>query len=169
MVATCIFLLPAGLSANDGISYYAVFQKTTVPYFLSLLLPAYFSLRFAINLSKSKPYILPRAGFIGLAILLGGLALIPYNQSGLSYELHTGLGATLFLTEIALCAWLVLSVRWDTLNAILLILIALAGIASGLYLRPAAGLLLQSQLIFQLFFAIILIRSATSLDRLRAI
>ncbi len=154
------FLLPDALSANDGFSFFGANARTVMPYTIGLLLSALFSVLFALALPKTRDYFPAKLGFQCLALLLLSMTLIQYNLSGSFYGLHTSIGAALFFLEVALAAWMVFKLRWDSINVSSLALMVIAGIASGLYLRPTVGLLLQSQVVFQIFFAVILIRSS---------
>lgn len=159
MLLACIFIRPAGLAANDGLSYFGGFLNTVVPYSFSFLLYAYFLWRVASLLALS---FLGRYGwFVALvlrtmAVFLAGLVLTPHT---LVNSIHTAFGSALFSLQLLLSLYL-LAVRRDWLNAVIFIAELTSGLTALYYLPRPVGLLLQSQVIFQLAFGLLLRRAA---------
>ena len=74
-------------------------------------------------------------------------------------------GSVLFVLQLLLSGWLVVRVNYN-IWAILLALLELAGgVASAAYLKYTHGLLIQSQILFQLAFGVLLIYTQPRLQR----
>lgn len=146
----CILLKPEGLSANDGISYYGVFRETFPPYATGLLGAALFTLQSAGSL-PARARVLSIA-FKAYTPLILGLVVTPYTGGRVLNDLHVACGSLLFSLQLIVSGW----VTWRFHYALWCIAFSFAelsaGIASAIYLHPAHGFLLQSQVIFQLTF-----------------
>lgn len=154
--ALCIIIKPHGLTANDGLSYYGVFKSTIIPYAISLLLPSFFFLRIGLELD-SKKYMQLRLVFFFFSICMLGLVLTPYNANTFLYALHTTLGSILFATQLLVTGVMAIEQKDHLLIPYYWLIELIAGIVSALYLAPTKGYLLEYQVIFQLFFSLILI------------
>jgi hypothetical protein len=153
-----VALQPAGLAANDGISYYGIYLKTVLPYTVGLLGTAYFT-GLAGTTLRQKELLPIRWVLIASAPLLTIIALTPYSFGRVVEDTHTTAGAILFILQLLLSGWLIVKSRFAWW-AICLSLSELAcGIMSFIYLHPKDGLLLQMQVLFQLAFGILLILS----------
>ena len=151
LLLACIWLLPAGLTVNDGLSYYGVHWVTAPLFTLALALYAWAMLLVCNRLSaKYSLPIIAKAGIV-MAICAVGLILTPYQLSTVLHVLHDSVGATLFGTEMALAAWLTLSSR-RVIDGLLLIIQFSAGVVAFLSLPNYLQLELVGQVIFQLAF-----------------
>ena len=157
LFSICILIRPAGLAANDGLSYFGTFKTTIIPYSLAFLVDAYFYLKTAAYIKVDIPtfkYLTMSLQI--MAVLLVGLLLTPHT---LFDSIHTMFGATLFSLQFLLSIWLLLKDHFDWQNIALFILEFLSGLAAFYYLPKPNGLLLQTQLIFQLAFGAMLVRA----------
>lgn len=153
----CIALLPAGLHTNDGISYYGIFERTLIPYTLALGGAAYFAWLAADKLTRPELRYVRFSLFL-YTLLVVGIMLTPYSLGRWFDYLHTTFGSALFSLQLLLSFWLVWRLRtwWAWALAVVELV---AGIFSAAYLSPKTGLLLQSQLLFQLAFGALLLLS----------
>lgn len=155
-ILVCIFLKPAGLETNSGLSYYGIYAQTVVPYMFALLGAAVFSLTAARTMTRvADRYI--RFGLVCFAVLLVGISLTPYSVGEPINLLHTTFGSALFSLQLILTGWLAFWRRRNITTVGLWLIEFLAGIASAAYLNPSHGYLLESQLLFQLAFGTLLI------------
>ncbi|HUD07465.1 MAG TPA: hypothetical protein VMQ52_00045 [Candidatus Saccharimonadales bacterium] len=154
----CIAIKPKGLAANGGISYYGTFLETAVPYTIGILGGAYFGYRLAKTLHKaSLKYV--RLALIVISILSIGIVLTPYSINAVLDWTHTILGSIIFILELVISGWVIKSFEYDSTILVLGLLEFICGVLAAIYTRPPHGFLIQSQLLFQLFFGIILYRS----------
>lgn len=160
-LVVCVLLKPTGLSTNNGISYYGVYRETFFPYAVGLLGAAYFAVRAIDHLPTGEKVV--QQSLKLYAPLVVGIVITPYAVGRWMDYLHTICGATLFSLQLALSCWLVWRLRYAWWGVALVSVQLLAGIASAIYLKPPHGLLLQSQLLFQLAFGTLL---ALGLQRL---
>lgn len=151
-VAFCVLLLPQGLFANDGISYYSAQRLTIIPYSIGLLSIAWFSYKLAQSLPKGSHPVL-KTGFNTISIILLLLVATPYGINFTIEYIHTLISAALFLVQFLIMWWLALRVRSDAINLFLLFLMAMEMIVTVMYLNPKAGYLIVGELSFQLTFA----------------
>jgi hypothetical protein len=154
----CIVIKPKGLAANSGISYYGTFLKTVVPYTAGILGSAYFSYRLARTL-RSSSLALAQSILVVISILSIGIVLTPYSINAILNWAHTILGSIIFVLQLVLSGWIIKNLNFNSSMLILWLLEIGCGILAAIYIRPPHGFLIQSQLLFQLLFAIILFRS----------
>lgn len=157
MLAICLLMRPAGLAANDGLSYFGGFLNTAVPYSFSFLLYAYFLWRVAPLLAASLGgkyawviALVPRV----MTGFLVGLVLTPHT---LVNNIHTAFGSALFALQLLFSIY-IFAFRRSWQNGVILIIELASGLAALYYLPKPEGLLLQSQVIFQLAFGLLLRR-----------
>lgn len=157
-LAVSISLRPAGLAANGGISYYGIFANTFIFYMICLLGTATFSFLAArlIDLPDLRPL---RRGLLAFAALIAIIALMPYSVSIVFDLSHTIAGIILFIVQISLSLWLLAKLKWSKVPLLCVIAEAVTGVISILYVLPQQGFLIQSQMAFQLAFAILLMYS----------
>lgn len=157
-----ILLKPQGLGANAGISYYGIYARTAGPMVAGLLGSASFSWLAASQMRTSslRPV---RLGLIVFALLTIVIVVTPYSVSNFLDWLHTVAGSALFSLQLLLSFWLVAKLRYNIMAILLTIIELAAGIACAFYLRPAHGLLVQFQILFQLAFGAMLIYSLSKL------
>jgi hypothetical protein len=154
----CIVIKPKGLAANAGISYYGTFLRTVVPYTAGILGSALFSYRLAKSLHGSS-FAFTRKVLIVIAILSIGIVLTPYSINVILDWTHTILGSIIFVLQLILSGWIIKNFDFNSSMLVLWLLEIGCGILAAIYIRPAHGFLIQSQLLFQLLFGIILFRS----------
>jgi hypothetical protein len=154
----CIGLMPEGLGANNGMSYYGVHWETVLPYAVGILSAALFTrraLRHAASTSPSPGHL--RIAADAFALLLGGIILTPYTLNGAVDWTHRLLGAALFVLQLLLAIRLV---AWAHGAGTALLLVQLAGgIIAAVYLLQDDGFLLQGEATFQFGFGALLIRT----------
>ncbi|HEX5797494.1 MAG TPA: hypothetical protein VFX86_03840 [Candidatus Saccharimonadales bacterium] len=152
-ISICIFLLPEGIFANDGISYYSAYKLTALPYAAGLLLTALFSYKVAGSLPEKAPRAMARA-FKLISFMLVAIAVVPYGIDFVVEYTHTILSALLFLIQFLIVWWLAFRVRADIISLLLLVLMAAEMIFSVMYLTPRKGYLIFGELAFQITFAV---------------
>jgi hypothetical protein len=156
-----ILLKPAGLSANDGISFYGIYTRTIVPYLISLLGAAFLYWRAARVLTGPNMKLI-KLGLIISAILTVVIAATPYSVNSYLGFFHASAGSSLFSLQLLLSFWLVKLLRYDFWAILLLLVEFFAGIFCFIYLSPPQGLLIQFQIIFQIAFGGLLVFSLNS-------
>jgi hypothetical protein len=157
LLVICIFIRPAGLGANSGVSYYGGYSNTLLPYSLAFLVESVILWRAASMMNKKTKidsYI--SSALKVFAILFIGILITPHTVLG--WE-HRTIGSTLFSLQLIMGIILVFFVYRDWLNVALLITVLLSGLASLIYLLQPNGFMIQSQIIFQISIWIIFIRS----------
>lgn len=145
---------PQGLAANDGLSYYGSFRTTIIPYSLAFLASAYYYWQTALTIQKKPSYrhqLAPALKF--MAVLCIGLLVTPHT---LVDPIHTAIGSTLFAFQLVVSVWLLVVTRWRWQIIAGTAIELLSGIAALHYLPKPHGLLLQTQVIFQLAFGLLL-------------
>lgn len=158
-VLICTILAPAGLRDNDGLSYFGVHKITIIPYGAGLLISAYLVLKSLNYLSEAKKLIPLRWSMKSVAWLMAGIVVTPYSIDNWFDWIHTTIGTTLFSIQLLLVIWLILTIKNDWINWLLLVVQVTGGLISLFYLAPPQGFLLQGQVLFQAAFSVILLRS----------
>ena len=153
-----IFLLPDGLSANDGISYYSARSTTALPYLFGLLGAAWFSIKLVRSL-PSQSHTMVKVGFLAIALLLLAIAVAPYGISSTFEYSHIILSALLFLVQFLIVFWMSFKLRRDTTGFLFVMLLLLEMYVTVMYLSPQKGYLLQGEVLFQITFAAAVYRS----------
>lgn len=157
----CVALRPAGLGANDGISYYGIHPLTVAPYAVAIGGSALFTRRALRALAPGLPapaYVARMAD--GLALMSGGVVLTPYSANALFDWAHTLLGTVVFFCQLVLAVQLLAWSGGDGWIAWLLAAQFTAGVIAAIYVLPEDGFLIQAQLGFQLAFGGLLARTA---------
>lgn len=161
-LGVCIALKPAGLAANDGVSYYGTFGATFAPFALAILGPAVCALLIARQ--TTKPDLWPlRFSLIFFALLAAIITFTPYTVSTFMDWTHTIAGSLLFALQLALSFWLAAKLHWEVWTLLLACLELTAGIVCAVYVLPAHGFLIQAQIVFQLAFGGLLIYALNKL------
>ncbi len=158
----CTILKPKGLTINQGISYYGVFWLTIVPYCFGLLGGAYFCWRYALQLKKPDLWLV-RYTFVAMSLLIIGVALTPDTLGRFIDDLHVTCGSILFVLQLLFSGWLIVQLQYDFRAIALSLLELMAGVMSFIYLAPKHGYLLESQVVFQLSFGILILYSLPQL------
>lgn len=155
----CVFLKPAGLTINGGISYYGVYKLTIFPYCLALLGAAYYCLLSAKQVTDSAVVFT----LVSMSVLLAGLVITPDTGGRFIADSHVLCGSVLFIIQLLASGWLIVRTQYD-LWVIGWALIELAGgIASLIYLSPKHGYLLEAQVVFQFSFGVLFFYSIAKL------
>jgi len=156
-LAVCVVLKPSGLSVNDGTSYFGIYRETLLPYAFGLLSAAYFAIRASAQLPPNVALL--RQALVVYALLIVGIVITPYAVGKWVDYLHITFGSVLFSLQLLLSCWLIWQLHYTWWGVALVLIELASGIAALRYLRPAHGLLFQSQVIFQLAFATLLVLS----------
>lgn len=158
-IGACVAILPRGLYINIGASYYGVHLKTLIPYTLGLVLSAYFVWLAAKELSSSYPEIVFKWILYMVACLILCIVATPYTANHLISNAHNTMGIALFFIQFIFSYWLILWVYRDPINVLIVIGLSIAGISAFIYNENPHGFLIEGQLLCQLFFSILLIRT----------
>lgn len=162
LLIICIAIRPAGLIANSGISYYGVYGNTLLPYSLGFLLVSVATWRSAAMIqpeTKIEKYV--RRALQVFTILFLGLLLTPHTV--LPGE-HVFFGSTLFSLQLILGILLLFAIKRDWINALLLVIAFLGGVASLIYLNTSHGYMILSQVIFQVAVWMLFVRTMPCLS-----
>lgn len=158
-IALSVAIKPAGLSENDGFSYYGVDRYTAAFYVLGLVIIGGFYLLAARGLAMTGVARLARFMLYLIVLALAVTVVTPYTFSLGFHTVHIFATFALFALETSLAVWLVAMSRFDWQNLGLLVLLLGAATLMWFSLRPRPGFLLQSEIVFQLMFSFILARS----------
>jgi hypothetical protein len=156
----CVALKPDGLGANDGISYYGIFRQTVVPYAIAILGPGYFiwtALRTAAPFAPAPVYLRRMANCLAALSVL--VVLTPYSANPVFDWVHTLAGAFLFVLQLLLGLRLLGWSGGDGWTSGLLLLQFLSGLFCAVYVLPKHGFLLQGEVVFQIAFGALLVRT----------
>jgi lipid-A-disaccharide synthase-like uncharacterized protein len=159
-VLGCVVLLPGGLSANNGISYYGVHLLTVPVLAVALLSAAGYTrrgLRLLAPVTPGPDFL--RRSADAFAVLLVGILLTPYTVGMVMDWTHRGIGSALFVLQLVLGARLVGWTR-DAVAAAFWGVQLLGGVASAVYVLRAQGYELETQTLFQLGFGALVLRAA---------
>ena len=159
-VAVGVALRPHSLEANSGISYYGVHWDTFPGYAVGLIGAALFTrraLRAAAGATPA-PDALRRTGDWFLLLVLG-VVLTPYSVGGLVDWSHRGFGSSMFALQLVLALRLISWAPRDPLSLVLLLIQLAGGVLSLTFLVLHTGYLIQAELLFQLGFGALLIRT----------
>jgi hypothetical protein len=157
LVLICFALLPSGLLANDGLSYYGVHWVSVLPYISALALYAV-ALLYATRLlatQYAKPEV-EKAGVL-MNLCLALLAITPYSLSVPVHAAHDTFGSALFCTQLVVALWLATR-RRSRGDLLLIALMVLAGVAAFFSLFDVWHLEVVGQLVYQFTFVGILWR-----------
>ena len=160
-----ILVRPSGLVANSGVSYYGIYLGTVVPYSIALLGAAFATWRSASELAE--PNWVTR-GLKLMSICLVGIVLTPYSFGVIFDRTHTSLGALLFIVQLVVSGRIAFQLDGRVANIVLWLVELGAGIVSALYVFPSHGYLIESQIVFQVAFAAILLSSRPLILRPRS-
>lgn len=154
-LVACVILRPAGLGANDGMSYYGTFPDTFPYYAFSFLGTAISSLLAAklISLRELRPL---SRGLLAFGLLILVITFTDYSVSPLFDWSHTIAGIILFIVQFFVSFWVLIKLKWARWPLLFLVLEIAAGAFSVIYVLPSHGFLIQSQAAFQLSFAALL-------------
>lgn len=157
LIITCILLRPIGLGVSDGLSYFGIYRRTIIPYSIGLMIFAYMiwrlSYRFKGEGFKSKlSVVLLRITSLSAI----GIAITPYN---LVFGIHTFFGALMFFCQFLFALLMAEKTRLDHLISLYVLGLAISGLLAVYYLASLNGDLKSLQIIYQIFFAALLMRT----------
>lgn len=152
-LVVCVIIRPAGLAANEGISYYGVYRQTIVPYVLAFLGSGYFAIKAGEHIHPAGLKTL-KYSLITMGLLTMGLMITP---SSLADGLHRVFGVSLFVLQLLLSGWFIIRLKYDYRAVVLTLMEFGGGLAAFIWLSPAQGYLLQAQVVFQLAFGGLLV------------
>ena len=150
----CFLIRPIGLTNNAGLSFYGTMTITLVPYLIALLGPAFYFLRFALDLDVEELAIIKYA-FISYAFFILGLSITPYTAGRYIADAHLTCGSILFSLQLLLSFWFIYRLHFVTWAIALTTLEFFAGLISFIYLSPKQGYLTETQFIFQICFSVV--------------
>lgn len=155
LLLLCVVLDPNSLSANNGFSYFGAKAVTVIPYSLAFLGYAFF-LWLASNQTKPSHQSAKvlKVVLIIMALLMVGLTITPHT---ILANLHKIFGSTLFVVQLLTSFYLVVKNGKNYLIYFFILIMLTSGLFSWYYLPLNEGYMIQSQLIFQIAFAGILI------------
>ncbi len=158
-IIICIIIRPKGLRVDNGISYYGTHLNTLAAYTISLAGSAFIAILAAIKYIK-KDYDSIRSFLFILFPLTLTIILFPYNINSTYKTIHEYSGILIFIIQIIISLIILFKIYRDRFNIFLFIIQILGGLISAYYLLPSQGFLIQGQLLFQLAFGILIIRSS---------
>ncbi|MBO3745369.1 hypothetical protein J5X84_04755 [Streptosporangiaceae bacterium NEAU-GS5] len=159
-LVVCVALVPAGLGANKGFSFFGIHWLTVVPYAVGVLGCALFTRRALRAAAPATPApARARQAADAFGLLTAGLVVTPdYAENVLAWT-HRALGASLFVIQLVLAARLVAWAGGDPLSAAFWLFQLGGGVICAIYVLRAEGFLLQGQVLFQLAFGVVLART----------
>jgi hypothetical protein len=166
----CILVRPEGLGTNNGISYYGTRWPTFAPYAFALLGVGFFTRRALRAIAPVLPgdRARPRLDLTLMAdwflAMVTGVALTPYTFGTLFDWAHTIISTLLFLYQVVLSVQLVRWTDGGTPSLLFLLLELVGGVIAARYVLPKDGYLLHGQVVFQIGFGGLVLRTATLLQ-----
>lgn len=159
LLLLCIVLRPSGLAANDGLSYFGIWKTTLIPYAAALLIYEYSLWKTSEALGHSRKSRLLAIALKLMSVLVIGILVTPIS---VVEDFHSLIGLVLFAVQLIvsfkLLSW---GLHWIDAG---LVIIEVLSFSAGVYFASFEdGLLLQSQVVFQLAFVALLVRSVSLL------
>lgn len=146
----CIAVMPKGLAANGGFSYYGNFSRTIIPYSLGLLLAGSFIFLAARITPKRMPFTPVKYVTYLISVLLFVALMSPYKADwGWA---HRKASIVVFILQLLIAVWIVIMINWNTATVLLLALLVLVIIFTAFSLQPGYGFLIQGELLYQMTF-----------------
>jgi len=151
---------PSAEVGDYGISWYIVHLHSFFVLAVGFFTCDYFAIRAALRLDRrGKQGVLRKSLFV-MSVLIVGILFTPYTWNTFFNWAHMTLGATLFSLQLILSFWIVLRVVPGALNWAMIAFQFIGGIGAAVSLPDhGATVLFQGEVIFQLAFSILLIRS----------
>ncbi len=162
----CFLITPIVVFTNEGVSAFGVNIQTIVPYAIGYFLCSYFlgrSVKYMIH--DGEPYKLIFYAINSIAILFIALVFTPYAINTPFNWIHTIISTLLFLIELGLAIYLISFSKKKFINILLIIGQILSGIIAMFSVNPSSvtpgglDLLLQGEVLFQLFFVSIILNT----------
>lgn len=163
LLLLCAIIRPDSLSVDQGLSYFGIYKLTVVPYGIALVIYA-FCLWRASELGEHQAWyqrVLGRSLKL-MALLVVGLLATPDT---ILETWHMIFGSSLFVLQLLMSLLILKWLASNLINFGLFILELSCGIAAWYYLPLSQGLLLQTQVIFQLAFVVLLLRTLVITSR----
>ena len=161
----CVILRPESLGHNDGLSYFGAVWWTLVPYTIAFLVysACCFIAARKIHSNSSSAKAIKIILFI-MSFALVGLTLTPHTVIG---GLHKVFGSSLFASQLILSLYLLYKNGMNYKIFILVIIMLVSGIFSAAFLSSTAGFMIQSQIVYQLAFVVLLSYYLKNISKLR--
>ncbi len=159
-VLLSILLVPSGVLTNNGLSYYGTL-RLTLPLFVLAVVSASFFIILAVSLlPKGDRFFQMFETFLFVVIcLLLAVVATPYSLSPFFYKLHKVFAWALFMTQGGMGVWLTLY-TYQRKRDFFWLLVKAAALGIGfLSLNHIVPLLIVGQLLYEIAFGFILVRS----------
>ena len=158
-----IVIRPTSLSNNSGISYFGIFLNTLPAYVVALSASSYLLARFGLlQVKKYKP-----VKFMLMALFPFNVLLIcfPYDVNRFYADTHQTFGVLIFVSELLISFYILEKFNKRSINRWLISIEFISGLFSAYYLSPKSGFLLQSQIVYQIAFGLILFFNQKGLSK----
>jgi hypothetical protein len=167
----CFLISPNVILNNEGTSAFGINLLTVVPYATGYFLFAYFIGRSVKYIKHDfQPFNIIYYAFNLMAIFFIALVFTPYSI-GTGFDwIHTTISTLLFLTELGLSVYLVFKIRLNFINILAFIGEVISGIIAMFSIDPPPAffsgfnLLLQGEVMFQIFFILIIIETISKIS-----
>ncbi|OPZ87334.1 MAG: hypothetical protein BWY76_00516 [bacterium ADurb.Bin429] len=164
-LSLCVFMLPQGLRANHGFSFYGEQPQTRLFYQLAFVTSGLFVLFSALTMPAVATFRAVRIVFLFMLPLFLGVVLTTSSHSPAISLLHVRIGTVLFVLQGLLALWLALIVHRDWRNLALVAILLLGAAITLASLYVIIPYLIHGQVLYLLTFGVIVVYSLT---RLRA-
>ena len=157
-----IFIKPSALSANSGISYFGTYLDTLPAYAIAISTSSYLITRFALfNIHSHKALQNMIVSLLPFSLLL---IIFPYNVNRYYSDIHQLFGILIFVFQLLISLIILIKFKQKSWNFLLFSLEFISGLTAAYYLSPKTGFLIQSQIVYQIAFGIMLIINKTQLS-----
>lgn len=160
----CVLLLPSGMLANRGFSYFGDYPRTRLLYQLAFVSAGCLLLLSAFRLPWVMPVRVLKVGFMIMVPLLFGVLVTTSPDNRALDGIHITIGVTLFVLQFILGSWLAVVICRDTRTMRLWLLLIAGGVLAVLALVHLIPVLLWGQVCFQTAFAVLLIQALRKLQ-----
>lgn len=151
-IGLSLLILPAGITTNDGVSYFGAHWETVGAFGGGLLIMTACAYRIFQMLPKYE--IIFRSLVLGSAVLLFGLAVTPFGSIHSLAWTHERLTELLFVIEVIMVAYIALFIRRNLISLGMLALVLGSAIWMMTYWAPDRQLLLVGELITEASFSV---------------
>jgi hypothetical protein len=166
MMACCLAIRPSALAVKRGLSYYGTHVETVIPYTVGFALCVSLTGLAVVRMrADSRPLRSLRLGLVGILALLVAIPMTPYDLDLVFDWLHLGFTTALFGLALVVGWWVAVRLPGDSLvcglvgaqtSGALLVLASQVGLL---------GLMIPSQFLFQIAFALLVVRALRLLSR----
>ena len=151
-IALSMLILPEGLRANAGVSYFGAHWETIGPFGGGLLIMTVCAIRVCQYLPKSAFYFKLQAMII--AVLLFSVAVIPFGSTPWMASAHERLSELLFLFQLVMAGYVAVVLRRNVIGFGLVAAGLFSAIVTLSYWAPDMRMLYIGELITQAIFSI---------------